>query len=278
MSARVLLLGGTGFVGAAVRARLVADGFEVNALSRRGGEGLLAGDATQVEVLTKALEGCSAVCVCVPWQKEVEVAAALIDAAKRLNRKDLHVVHLSGISVIPQNAGTPMVDAKLEAERQFSLSGLPCTTLKPSWFMDALALFVRDGRATLFGPQPVSWNMVCLSDFAAVVSRVVASPPRTQTLVIEGPQALRFGEALAQYCQVKHAGLEPSTLPLWLGRVLAFFTRSQELGDFVALMAFFSRVSRLAAPNLVCPTTFDDWLGAPPLLLRKEGHGRTSLA
>jgi uncharacterized protein YbjT (DUF2867 family) len=266
MSARVLVLGATGFVGARVAARLLADGAQVRSLTRRGqaarGVEALTGDATDVDAVARALVDCEAVCVCVPWEQEPRVVEAVVAAAARLGRRDLHVLYVSGITVVTQNAGAAMVDAKLAAEQALVASGLPCTVLKPSWFMDALGLFVRDGRATMFGRQPVPFRLVALDDFALVVSRCARERSSGQrTLVVEGPTPLRLDEALVRYCAVAHPTLKPSVLPPWVGRVLAFFARSAELRAFVDMMAYFSTVAHVAQDEQVSTaTTFEQWL------------------
>lgn len=261
----VLVLGATGFVGARLTTRLLREGYGVRTLTRRpaalAGADCRTGDAGDVEVLTGALEGCAAVCVAVPWEAEPAIAAALVAAARRLEARP-HLLTVSGVTVTHENAGAPMVDAKLEAEATLTASGLPCTVLKPSWFMEALALCVRDGRATLFGRQTVPFRLVALDDFAACVVEALRAPPeRLRTLTIEGPEALGLHEALARYCAHAHPEVAPSSLPLWVGRLLAALTRSAELRGFVALMRYFSTVTPpVAAPMVVTQTSFSRWL------------------
>jgi uncharacterized protein YbjT (DUF2867 family) len=263
---RILVLGATGLVGARLVARLVADGFPVRGLVRhpdraRGPSGLelVGGDARDPAVLARALRDCEAVCCCLPWQLEAEVVAALVAACTGTRT---HVVYLSGLTITPANAGSPMVDQKLRAEALLAGSGLPCTVFKPSWFLEALPRFVSGGRATVFGPPALPYRLVALDDYAALVSSALLAPPATpRTVVVEGPEAVPLAVALQAYCDRAHPGLQARVLPLWVGRALAWLSRDRGLEDFVALMAYFARVTQVApgAP-VVTATGLSRWL------------------
>ena len=279
MSSRVLVIGASGFVGTRLAKQLVGDGIVVRALSRSGAPvevlEVVTGDATTVEAVAKALPGCDSVCLCVPWQQEPAVARAVVEASARLGLRP-HVFFVSGITVVPANAGNAMVDAKLSAEQTLITSGLDCTLLKPSWFMDALSLFVRDGRATLFGKQQVPFKLVALDDFVKGVSALVRAPGQgVQTVVFEGAEAMTLEEALKRYCQVAHPTLKPSTLPTWVGRVLAFFARNESLSEFVGMMTFFSKVSVMASGTELAPTSFEQWLRGVEADQRLTSSART---
>lgn len=64
-----------------------------------------------------------------------------------------------------------MIDEKARTEELLEQSGLPYTIFKPNWFMDALQLFVRDGRATIFGKQNLPYRFVALEDYVRLVSQ-----------------------------------------------------------------------------------------------------------
>jgi uncharacterized protein YbjT (DUF2867 family) len=266
-SPRILVLGATGLVGARLAARLTSDGFAVRGLVRDPARAklpsaveLLAGDARDPSTLAKALAGCAAVCCCLPWELEVEVVQALV---RTCAGKGTHLVYLSGLTITPANAGSPMVDAKLRAEALLAASGLPCTIFKPSWFLDALPRFVRAGRATLFGRPALPYRLVALDDYTALVSAALrAGPAGVRTVVVEGPEAVTLPDALQAYCDAAHPGLKAQVLPVWLGRAMGWLARDRELAGAVDLMAYFAAVRRVSPEKpVLTSTTLAAWLG-----------------
>jgi uncharacterized protein YbjT (DUF2867 family) len=124
------------------------------------------------------------------------------------------------------------------------------TIFRPSWFMDALALFVRDGRATVFGKQKQPYHFVSLADFARAVSKSYQTDEAAnKTFVINGPKAMLMQDALQQYCDAVHPGVKAATMPTWFGNMLAAMTKSAELKDFVQMMAYFEKSPKVTAPN-----------------------------
>ena len=276
MNKKILVIGAAGFVGAPVAKQLQADGFSVRALVRNAEKAkkilgdrieIVVGNFEDQAVLEKALDGCDAVNISVPWQSELQVTRDVTAILKKQGRKQVRVSYISGTTALPENRWYPMIDQKLKAEETLAQSGVAYTILRPSWFMDALALFINNGRATLFGKQKQSYYFISLADFARAVSKAHQfETAANKTVVINGPQALLMAEALQGYCDAAHPGLKAASMPVWLGKILASLLMSASMQDFVQMMAYFEKSPRVSEPNgadaiLGRPgLTFDAWL------------------
>jgi uncharacterized protein YbjT (DUF2867 family) len=259
MSQKILVLGATGFVGAPVAKQLLADGFSVRVLVRNESKArqmlgdqieFVVGDFTDKAVLEKALAGVDGVNLSVPWQAESQAARNVTEILARQGRKNVRVSYISGTTAQPENRGYIMIDEKLKAEEALKQSGVEYTILRPSWFMDALSLFVRDGRATIFGGQKQAYYFVSLADFARAVSKShQLAEAANQTFIINGPQAMLMQDALQKYCDARHPGIKAATMPIWFGKMLAMMARSAELKDFVQMMAYFEKSPKVSAAN-----------------------------
>jgi len=276
MNQKILVLGATGFVGASVTKQLLADGFAVRALVRDADKArqmlgaqveFIVGDFTDAAKLEAALAGVDGVNLSVPWQFESKVAQDVTGVLAKTGRKNVRVSYISGVTVLPKNRGYPMVDEKLKAEEILTKSGVAYTIFRPNWFMDALALFVRDGRATIFGKQKQAYHFLSLADFARAVSKAhQTDAAANKTFVVNGPQAMLMMDALQQYCDAVHPGVKAASMPTWFGNLLAAMTKSAEMKGAVQMMAYFEKSPKLSTPNgaeaiLGAPTTtLQTWL------------------
>ncbi|HNE03661.1 MAG TPA: NAD(P)H-binding protein [Anaerolineales bacterium] len=276
MNQTILVIGAAGFVGAPVAKQLLVDGFTVRALVRNADKArqllgnqveLVVGDFSDKATLEKALAGVDGVNISAPWQSETQVARDVIEILAKQGRKNVRVSYISGVTVLPENRGYALVEEKLKAEEILTKSGVAYTILRPNWFMDALALFVRDGRATIFGKQKQAYHFLSLADFARAVSKAhQTDAAANKTFVINGPEAMLMMDALQQYCDVVHPGVKAASMPTWLGNLLAGMTKSAELKDAVQMMAYFEKSPKLSAANGAekilgaSSTTLGEWL------------------
>jgi uncharacterized protein YbjT (DUF2867 family) len=276
MTQKILVIGAAGFVGVPVAKQLQADGFSVRALVRNADKARqLLGDQVEIVVgnfadkatLEKALAGVDGVNLSVPWQSEAQVARDVIEILAKQGRKNVRVTYISGTTVLPENRWYPMIDEKLKAEETLTKSGVAYTIFRPSWFMDALALFVRDGRATVFGKQKQPYHFLAVADFARAVSKSYQmEEAANKTFVINGPKAMLMQDALQQYCDVVHPGVKAATMPTWFGNMLAAMLKSESMKDFVKMMAYFEKSPKVTAPNGAekvlgaSSTTLEEWL------------------
>lgn len=276
MTQKILVIGATGFVGAPIARQLQADGFSVRALARNADKArqmlgdkveLIVGNFADKSTLEKALDGVGGVNLSVPWQSEVQVARDVTDILAKQGRKNVRVTYISGVTALPENRWYPMIDEKLKAEEVLQKSGVAYTIFRPSWFMDALALFVRDGRATIFGKQKQPYYFLAVTDFARAVSKSYQTEEAAdKTFVINGPKALLMQDALQQYCDAVHPGVKASSMPAWFGNLLAAMMKSPPMKDFVQMMAYFEKSPKVTAPNDAekvlgaSSTTLEEWL------------------
>lgn len=276
MDKKILVIGAAGFVGAPVAKQLLADGFAVRALVRNADKARqLLGDKIEIvtgsfedrAVLEKCLLGVSGVNISVPWQSEFQVARDVTEILARQGRKNVRVSYISGTTANSENRGYAMIDEKLKAEDVLKSSGVDYTILRPSWFMDALALFVNDGRATVFGKQTQPYYFLSLADFARAVSTAhQTEAAANKTFVLNGPKSMLMTDALQQYCDVRHPGIKAASMPIWFGKMLAMMMRSAPMKDFVQMMAYFEKSPKVSQPNgaesiLGAPSmTMSDWL------------------
>jgi uncharacterized protein YbjT (DUF2867 family) len=278
MTQKILVIGAAGFVSAPITKQLQKDGFSIRALVRNADKArqllgdqveLIVGDFTDKAVLEKALDGVDGVNLSVPWQSEFQVARDVSEILAKQGRKNVRITYISGTTALPENRWYPMIDEKLKAEEILIKSGVAYTIFRPSWFMDALALFVRDGRATIFGKQKQPYYFLAVEDFARVVSKSYRTEEAVnKTFVINGPKAVLMQDALQQYCDVVHPGVKAATMPTWFGSLLATMLKSESMKDFVRMMAYFEKSPKVSIPNGaeqilgVSTITMSEWLKA----------------
>ena len=268
MTQKILVIGAAGFVGAPITKQLQKDGFSVRALVRNKEKArailgdqveFIVGDFTDKATLEKALSGVDGVNLSVPWKFESAVARDVTSILAAQGRKNVRVTYISGTTALPENRWYPMIDEKLKAEDVLTRSGVAYTIFRPSWFMDALALFVRDGRATVFGKQKQPYYFLSLADFASAVSKAYQTEAAAnRTFVINGPKPMLITDALQQFCDAVHPGIKAAGMPIWFGKLLAMILKSPDMKDFVEMMAYFEKSPRVSEPNGA-----DAILGAP---------------
>jgi uncharacterized protein YbjT (DUF2867 family) len=275
MERRVLVLGGTGLLGVPVARRLQTDGFTVRVLTRDPGKArrtfgapfeIAAGDVGDRASLTPAFDGCWGVHVSVagPLERESAEAAAALAQEHGLSR----LGYVSGSTVDERNRWFPMVAQKLEAERAVAATGVAWTVFRPTWPFETLARFVREGKAVVIGKNSTPYHWFAAADFARMVSTAYRTDEAAgKRLYVHGPEAIPMREALDRYRATLHPEIASvSTLPTWLGRVLALVTRNAQLRFASELMAYFDRVGEPGDPTdanrlLGAPTTtLDAWL------------------
>lgn len=233
---KILLTGGTGFIGTSVRRELKALGHDVRLVVRaesqhkvdpREGFDVLIGDVLDTQTCLRAVDGCDAVVHLVGIRREdpkngityealhTEAAYAVFDAARRA--KVARGIYLSAVGARP-DAQAGYQRTKFEAEEILRKSGLRWTIFRPSIafgtgdeFHPLMADLVHrpvvpviDGGKTLLQP-------VALDNLTGPVARAVAMP-ETQGKVFEvgGPERVTFLDIM--YRVARHYGVWPNTL------------------------------------------------------------------
>ncbi len=274
----ILVLGATGLLGEPVARRLKADGFNVRILARDGerarslfGDGfeVIEGDATRRDDVERALAGCDGVHLTLSGEAERTGAELVADAAKACGIE--RITYISGCTALEENAWFPMVADKLRAEAVIRGSGVAYTIFAPTWPMEMLARYVRDGKPMLIGRMEGPFHFFALDDLARMVSTAYRlDEAADKRLVVHGPEGYSFRDALLRYCAVFHPGVtRVSSLPVWLVKLMAALMRNDLMMFGAELAGYFDRVGELGDP-----TEANDLLGAPSLTLDDWLAGR----
>jgi uncharacterized protein YbjT (DUF2867 family) len=209
----ILVVGGTGTLGHAVVARLAEKGHDLRVLTRdeRRAEGLAAevavGDLRDVESLTEATRGCSAVVAAAhgflggrgagPEQIDHRGNAALVRAAVAAGVE--HVVLISVFGARPDHP-LPLHRAKYAAELELQANGLAWTVLRPTSYIETWMPLVAGkvasgGPALVLGRGENPVNFVSVQDVAMLVERALIDPAMRNRMVdVIGPDNLTMTE------------------------------------------------------------------------------------
>ncbi len=224
---RVLVTGGTGFIGGAIVEALLAAGrdHEVRCLTRRASApgpwgdrvALVAGDVRDAASLRRAVDGVDAVIHCVQFpnhpvenpgrgytyeaidgQGTVRLAAACRDAGVR------RLLYLSGAGVGPGRV-EPWFRAKWTAEEALRAFGGEWVIFRPSWVYGrrdrSLNRFVQLVRllpvVPVIGNGQTRVQPVLVDDVAQAVARALDEPRAVgQVLELGGPERLTMDDIL----------------------------------------------------------------------------------
>lgn len=249
MTKTVLVIGGTGGLGAPVARQLRSDGYQVRLLVRdRSGRSLdsgfdhVVGDLDDPASLSSALAGCDAVHISVrggPRADEYDRVEHLGTARVAQAAADAGVERLTYVShmLAAPDAAAPDLRAKFHAEQAIAGSGVPYTIFRPTYFVETLPRHVRDTRAVVLGRQPHPFHMIAAADFARMVSRSLSTPEAAgKCLVVHGSQALTIPQALGIYTQQLAPRVRIVTMPLWFMTVLDRTVLRGELRGTLNLM------------------------------------------
>ena len=227
---------------------------------------VVAGNVSDPARLGPAFENCWGVHVSIagPHERASAEAAATLAREHGLSR----VGYVSGSTVDERNRWFPMVEQKPLAEQAVAASAAAWTIFRPTWPFETLARFVRKGRATVIGKHPMPYHWFAAADFARMVSTAYGMDEAAgKRLYIHGPEAILMRDALERYRAALHPeSASVSTLPTWLGRVIALVTHNDMLKFACELMAYFDRAGEPGDPTEAnrlpgAPTTtLDRWL------------------
>jgi uncharacterized protein YbjT (DUF2867 family) len=271
---KILVLGGTGLLGLPTTRRLVGDGFDVRLLARDAERSrklvpptveVIPGDVADAAVVERAMTGCQSVHISVGGSVD-QVSAEHVAAAAPTAGVS-RITYLSGATVADGNAWFPMVEQKLRAEEALATCGAPVTVLCPTWPMEQLPRFVRDGGAIIFGEQPTPLHWFAAADLARMVSVAHRTPAAAgRRLYVHGPEAMTMRTALERYCRAEHPGVEPTVVPIDAARSMAAAGADPVLGFMVEMMAYFDQAGEggdsAEADRILGPAriTLDAWL------------------
>ena len=229
---KIAVIGASGNTGRVVADLALNHGHDLRAVVRNPaacddlaarGTDVVAADLDKGDKLFKALENADAVYYCSPLPAGVEqpftvertraerVVAAARDAGVG------HVVLLSAMG--PQTApGVDLIESKRAIEAELAGSGLGYTILRPSMFMDNVAMAGPEALLGVGLTWPFAQNAliqpIAAADIGAVAFRAIVTGPRNDHFDLVGPEALTI-----------------SQMAETLGRVLGAEVRAIEISD-----------------------------------------------
>jgi uncharacterized protein YbjT (DUF2867 family) len=263
MTDTVLVIGGTGQLGAPVVRQLRGDGYQVRALARRlppahdrdADLEYVQGDLDDTDALRSALAGCAAVHLSVRGGPTAEsydrvehrgpARVAELAAQGGVSR----LTYVSHTLAAP-DAAAPSLRAKFRAEQAIGASAVPSTIFRTTYFMETLPRQVRGSRAVVLGRQPHSFHLLAAADFARMVSRALTTPRSAgKRLDVHGPEAVTIADALRIYCQQLAPGTRVVTRPLWFMTVLDQTVLRGQLRGTLELMRALQHAGERGDPN-----------------------------
>lgn len=247
---KLVILGGTGFVGSAVVPRLAADGHHILLLSRNRAKhralGVLptvdirSADVHDPVVLRNALQGANAVINLVgilnPQGKQtfqhvhVELVRQLIDACRATG-----VTRLHQMSALKAGQGlSGYLKSRGEMETLVRQSGLDWTLYQPSVMFGAgdglvsrFASLLRCLPVLPLARAPSRMAPTWVGDVAEAIARCINTPAisRQRSFELYGPDVLTLGDIVRRIREVSGSRTPIINLPDSLGRLQAQFAQ-----------------------------------------------------
>ena len=237
---KVLITGGTGYIGSRLRKQIKNEGHDVRLLVREGSESragssyeVVRGDIFNTNACLRACDGCDAVVHLVGIIREFPskgitfdqyhraATANIVDAARRSGV--YRFVHMSALGT-REGAASVYHQTKLAAERVVQESGLRWTIFRPSLVMgpgDGVTRHILDlirkpfiplinGGKTLF--QPIALDDVCT---AMSKARLM---PETQQQIYEmgGPDRVAFKDLVQKIAVQLNVQKRTRSVPTWM--------------------------------------------------------------
>ena len=208
----IAVIGASGTTGRTVAQLALDGGHDLRAVARNtescadlaaSGAELTAADLDDPESISAALTDVEAVYYCSPLPAGYDNPFALersrgrnLIAAAR-SRGTAHFVLLSAMG--PETApGVELIEAKRAIERDLANSGLAYTILRPSMFMDNVAMAGPDALIGVGLTWPFSDSAliqpIAAADIAWIAYQAVTSRPCDRLFELVGPEALTFSQ------------------------------------------------------------------------------------
>jgi uncharacterized protein YbjT (DUF2867 family) len=231
----ILVTGGTGTLGRALVAQLLAAGHEVRALSRKPhpptAAGWFVGDLTTGAGLDQALAGAGTIVHCASdprrhRQADLDGSRKLIEAARRAGNPHLVYISIVGVDRVPSG----YYRTKLAVERMVAASELPWTILRATQFHDLIFLALEWLVRLPVLPVPAGFSFQPI-DAGAVAAELVAlagGEPRGRVPDMGGPEVRSASNLARTYLRARRR--RRPILALYLpGSVAAGFRRGGHL-------------------------------------------------
>ena len=238
---KVLVTGGTGFVGSHLVPRLRDDGFEVRVLGR-GTDGVphgvdvLAGSVADPEAVRRAVHGVDAVVHLVAII--VERGSQTFEAINHQGTRNLvaamesagvrRLVHQSALGAGPDER-FPYLRSKWLGEETVRASSLDHTILRPSVLFGEGAGFFRpivwSLRWAPIYPMPAGgrtrFQPLAIEDLATCIVRSLRGEQVGSTLDVGGPEVLTFSDIVRTVMKALGKKRRMVSVPVWAARPFA---------------------------------------------------------
>ncbi|MDH3214786.1 MAG: NAD(P)H-binding protein [Candidatus Krumholzibacteria bacterium] len=304
---KVLITGGTGYVGSTLREYIRAQGHDVRLLVRSGSEHkvdspssyeIIVGDVFNTNACLRACDGCAAVVHLVgiirefPSQGVVfdqfhRVATInMVDAARRSGVE--RFVHMSALGA-RENAVSTYHRTKYKAEQYLQKSPLRWTIFRPSWIIGAgdglteqISELVHKIIVPLIDGGRMLVQPIALEDVCTCMSKALAMP-ETQSAIYELGGADRITMKEIIHSVAAHMGVKIRTMdvPTWAIRpivaALERFPSFPLTRDQLRMMAEENvcEVDRYVKTFRVEPKPFAEVL--PTVIGDRAAHGRSAV-
>ena len=207
---KVLVIGGTGMLGAPVVEELSKAGYEISvgsrsesSVTRKFGNKypFVSIDLTKKYSILKALESQDAIHLNLPSGPRYEDCFAnetggirnLTEVLKESSVK--RISYLSGTNIGPEQTFPP-ARAKWLAEESIRGCGIPFTIWRATWFMETLSKLVRGPFITIIGKGDTKAHWVSAADFGKWVAQSFKEPEAAdKTFYVFGPKSVSFRDA-----------------------------------------------------------------------------------
>lgn len=239
----IVVVGGTGRLGAHLLSRLAARGEPLRVLSRRppppertaalAGAEHVAGDVRDPGAVARAIAGARVVVSAMhgfgedrgvdPRSVDLEGNRTLIDAATRAGTEQLVL-----LSIRDATATHPLELFRMKhaAEALLTQSRLAWTILRPGAFLELWLWFLCErlaasNEARIFGRGDNPINFISVEDVAWMVERAIFDPAlRGARIDLGGPDNLSFRELVQRFCRATGATRDIKRVPRALIRTL----------------------------------------------------------
>lgn len=185
------------------------------------------------------------------FQAEIEGLKNILEAAQGTPLK--HIIKISAIGAIHPEFNLkgdqlPANEIRLVSHELLKKSGINYTILHPTWFLNALSWFVKEGTYFVYGwdEYPLYWTNT--TDFADHIAQAINNEDAYQKeFPVQGKEPLTFTEAGEKYRQIVNPELKIKQVPV-----------DGEGGKYTVLMGFYENFKEELA-------TQDTWkiLGEP---------------
>ena len=292
VTGRVLITGGTGYVGGNIRESLAGRPVRLLVRNMRAAGNLVSkdvelveGDVTKTASLRGAMDGCEAVIHLVGIIEESSGATFddvirggtenAVAEAKRAGVR--RFIHMSAMGA-QNNAAFPYMQAKWQAEQAVKASGIPWTIFRPSvifgpgdGFINVLAKLVKNPLIPIVpvvGEGTSKFQPVSVKDVASAFQKAL-DEPRTAGEIYElgGPEVFTYEQLLEVIAGKLDKGRKPR-VHLPLGMMKTVVKLSSPLPKALRPPVTKEQLRMLALDNASSSSATPKLIGGPPRSLR----------